>query len=99
VTYAPILPKVQKAASSVGIPLHNIFIIQGQAAGTRSIQDLILMSEESIPEAPYQLPRGTTNKQLCGNLNFSSGTTGLPKAVSTYFALIGFRTLLTRHRS
>jgi hypothetical protein len=29
----------------------------------------------------YKLPRGKNNFELCGFLSFSSGTTGLPKAV------------------
>ncbi|KAH7041244.1 phenylacetyl-CoA ligase [Microdochium trichocladiopsis] len=42
-------------------------------------------AEEEGPEAGmvdyYRIPQGKTNKQVCGFLNFSSGTTGLPKAV------------------
>ncbi|RMZ90257.1 hypothetical protein DV736_g2512, partial [Chaetothyriales sp. CBS 134916] len=51
-----------------------------------SLQDLVKVEgprgeeeEEVLPHWRIQL--GKTNKEVCGFLNFSSGTTGLPKAV------------------
>ncbi|KIW22817.1 uncharacterized protein PV07_11078 [Cladophialophora immunda] len=72
------------AARNVGIPRHHVFLLEGKAEGCISIQDLMRRGEKYTPDPPYRVPRGKTNKDVCGYLNFSSGTTGLPKAVSTY---------------
>ncbi|EXJ74398.1 uncharacterized protein A1O5_02694 [Cladophialophora psammophila CBS 110553] len=69
------------AARNVGIPRHHVFLLEGKADGCISIQDLMKRGEKYTPDPPYQIPRGKTNKDICGYLNFSSGTTGLPKAV------------------
>ncbi|KIW92243.1 uncharacterized protein Z519_07227 [Cladophialophora bantiana CBS 173.52] len=69
------------AARNVGIPRHHVFLLEGKADGCISIQDLMKRGEKYTPDPPYQVPRGKTNKDICGYLNFSSGTTGLPKAV------------------
>jgi acyl-CoA synthetase (AMP-forming)/AMP-acid ligase II len=39
------------------------------------------MGSKLPPHPPYSIPAGQTNKSICAYLNFSSGTTGLPKAV------------------
>jgi acyl-coenzyme A synthetase/AMP-(fatty) acid ligase len=39
--------------------------------------------KEQVEE--YKLKNGESNRDLCGFLSFSSGTTGLPKAVSFPF--------------
>ncbi|OQU93934.1 hypothetical protein CLAIMM_00368 isoform 1 [Cladophialophora immunda] len=69
------------AARNVGIPRHHVFLLEGKAEGCISIQDLMRRGEKYTPDPPYRVPRGKTNKDVCGYLNFSSGTTGLPKAV------------------
>ncbi|OAP63860.1 hypothetical protein AYL99_03087 [Fonsecaea erecta] len=69
------------AARNVGIPRHHVFLLEGKADGCISIQDLMKRGERYTPDPPYRVPRGKTNKDVCGYLNFSSGTTGLPKAV------------------
>lgn len=81
VTSLAALGKVRQAATQVGIPWSKIFLIDGQADGVQSIQELIQQGLSLPSRPPYRLPAGTTNKEICGNLNFSSGTTGLPKAV------------------
>lgn len=66
----------------------------GQRDGLVSIQTLIAEQEALTsnsdsndttstytPAPAYRIPAGLTNAQVCGFLNFSSGTTGLPKAV------------------
>ncbi|KAK5238979.1 hypothetical protein LTR16_012439, partial [Cryomyces antarcticus] len=49
--------------------------------GFTTIKELIEMGkkEEQIPA--FKVPKGKKNKDVCGFLSFSSGTTGLPKAV------------------
>ncbi|KGQ01191.1 hypothetical protein PAAG_12136 [Paracoccidioides lutzii Pb01] len=57
------------AAKNAGIPQEHDLERIGKSHGEQG----------QIP--PHSIPRGKTNKDLCGFLNFSSGTTGLPKAV------------------
>lgn len=70
------------AAEKVGLPRANIFLLEGAGRdGFKSLDDLIALGAKSAPYPPYSIPPGRTNKEICGYLNFSSGTTGLPKAV------------------
>ena len=69
------------AADNAGISRSNILLLEGSAPGFTSIQSLMELSS-SFPTPPlWRIPSNKTNKQICGYLNFSSGTTGLPKAV------------------
>ncbi|KMP00403.1 luciferin 4-monooxygenase [Coccidioides immitis RMSCC 2394] len=72
------------AAQKVGIPRKHIFLLEGEVQGYitfKQLQDIGRSYGENGQAPPFQLPVGRTNKELCGFLNFSSGTTGLPKAV------------------
>ncbi|EME43928.1 hypothetical protein DOTSEDRAFT_171858 [Dothistroma septosporum NZE10] len=69
------------AADNVGIPRTNIFLLEGERNGFTSIHQLIETGRWDNAEPSYSIPARTTNKEVCGYLNFSSGTTGLPKAV------------------
>ena len=78
------LKTAREAARQVGLSEKNILLLEGRASGVQSIQRLISKAEQDgvldiIPT--YSLAPGTDNKDICGYLNFSSGTTGLPKAV------------------
>lgn len=79
------LPAALKVASAatdaVGIPRSRIFLLEGEADGYCSIQKLMEESSQYTTPEPWSIPLGKTNKDICGYLNFSSGTTGLPKAV------------------
>ena len=72
------------AAREAGIPPERIFLLEGQKGEYRSVQDLVRKGRSyglAGQTAPFELPRGKTNRDVCGFLSFSSGTTGLPKAV------------------
>ncbi|CAH0047481.1 unnamed protein product [Clonostachys solani] len=74
---------VLAAARKVGIPTEHIFLLEGELQGHASISQLLEIGrargeEEQTPF--FRIARGQTN-DICGYLNFSSGTTGLPKAV------------------
>ncbi|KAF9894780.1 hypothetical protein FE257_004401 [Aspergillus nanangensis] len=72
------------AAQNAGIPPERIFLLDGEKDGFTSVQQLIEIGKSYGAEgqvAPFQLPAGKSNQEVCGFLSFSSGTTGLPKAV------------------
>ncbi|OAL54597.1 acetyl-CoA synthetase-like protein [Pyrenochaeta sp. DS3sAY3a] len=78
------LRQVIAACADVGIPTRSIIVIDGQASGYDSLQDLLkngkaLGEDDQVTE--YTLPKGESNSQTCAFLSFSSGTTGLPKVV------------------
>lgn len=75
------LPTVVEAADAVGLPRSRIFLLEGSAPGFLSIQDLITTGSGLNPAPSWSIPANRSNTQICGYLNFSSGTTGLPKAV------------------
>ncbi|VUC30739.1 unnamed protein product [Clonostachys rosea] len=71
------------AARKVGIPTERIFLLEGEFEGHASMSQLLEIGRARGEEGqtPYfQIAKGQTN-DICGYLNFSSGTTGLPKAV------------------
>lgn len=82
VTLPSSLDKTLAAAKQVGIPTTHVLLVQGVVDGFKSIQELIQQGAELTHSPPYRLRAGATNKTLCGFLNMSSGTTGLPKAAS-----------------
>lgn len=78
------LDVVEKAATSLGIIKDKIFTLDGKIEGFRSLSDLIEEGNKiGRGQAPaFKIPRGKSNNEICALLCFSSGTTGLPKAVS-----------------
>jgi 4-coumarate--CoA ligase len=79
------LDVVRKAAAMVGIDIRNIFIVDGNVDGFKSVSELVDLGKQFGNDAqvmPFLLPKGKDNSQVCALLCFSSGTTGLPKAVS-----------------
>jgi 4-coumarate--CoA ligase len=72
------------AAKNAGIPKDCIFLLEGEMEGYTTMKQLIDIGKsygENGQIKSYQLPLGKENKDVCGFLSFSSGTTGLPKAV------------------
>lgn len=73
-----------EAARNAGIPEKHIFLLEGELDGYTTIQDLIRIGKGygDRDQAPhFQIPHGKKNREICAFLSFSSGTTGLPKAV------------------
>lgn len=81
ITLPASLDPVVEACKAVGIPKQNIFLLEGERKDFKSIQDLMEAGKWCTPSPPHQIPPGKTNEEICAFLNFSSGTTGLPKAV------------------
>lgn len=76
------LPVALAAADTAGIPHGQVLLLEGTSQGFTNIQDLIEQGRSYTAPEPYRIPANTDNRKVCGYLNFSSGTTGLPKAVS-----------------
>lgn len=72
------------AARRVGIPAAHIFLLDGALDGYTTVQDLVRRGSAYGPGAQasvVRIPPGATNRDVCAFLSFSSGTTGVPKAV------------------
>ncbi|KAJ5224965.1 hypothetical protein N7468_006190 [Penicillium chermesinum] len=72
------------AAENAGIPKDRIILLEGEKEGFTTIHDLIALGKKkgaAKQTPPYKFRQGETNRDLCSFLSFSSGTTGLPKAV------------------
>ncbi|OQE29366.1 hypothetical protein PENSTE_c002G00052 [Penicillium steckii] len=82
-TAASSLPVAVPAAKNAGIPKERIILLEGQADGFLTIKDLLAIGKQygNDQETPFRIPKGKSNRDICGFLSFSSGTTGLPKAV------------------
>lgn len=76
------------AAGRAGIPNERIFLLEGERRGYKTLQQLI---QEGKDDALGQIKRfdldRKQNGDVCAYLSFSSGTTGLPKAVSFLFKI------------
>ena len=74
-----------QAAKNAGIPKERIFLLEGKIEGFLTVKDLAEMGKAYGPEGQtkaFKVPKGKRNGDVCAFLSFSSGTTGLPKAVS-----------------
>jgi 4-coumarate--CoA ligase len=71
------------AAKAVGLTQDNIILLDGRETGCQSLQDLLQEGgkPQSSSHEAYRFPTGRDAANVCAFLNFSSGTTGPPKAV------------------
>jgi 4-coumarate--CoA ligase len=74
----------KKSAEAAGLPKSNVFLLEGEVEGYTTVKELIEIGrsfgdENQVPA--FKIPEGKKNKDICAFLSFSSGTTGLPKAV------------------
>lgn len=87
------------AAKNAGIPADRIFLLEGEDDGYMNVQKLCDIGKSFGDDgqvAPFELADGETNRDECGFLSFSSGTTGLPKAVcsSPFHVMLDKRSLI-----
>lgn len=81
------------AAKNAGIPKDRVFLLEGELEGFTTMKTLLDVGKSygdngQIPS--FKIPAGKKNRDICAFLSFSSGTTGLPKAVMIvwrYFVL------------
>jgi 4-coumarate--CoA ligase len=79
------------AAEEAGIGKERVFLLEGEMEGFMGMEALLEQGRgEREQVLEYRLKEKEKNTELCGFLSFSSGTTGLPKAVSTCFLSISF---------
>lgn len=72
------------AAEKAGLPKDRIFLLEGKVPGHKNMADLLQQGKsygQYSQVSQYKIPYGKKSSDVLGFLSFSSGTTGLPKAV------------------
>ena len=72
------------AAKNAGISQERVFLLEGEMDGFTTMSQLLDIGKsygEDGQVPSFKILAGKRNKDICAFLSFSSGTTGLPKAV------------------
>ncbi|KAI3393170.1 hypothetical protein diail_4658 [Diaporthe ilicicola] len=78
------LANALESAKQCSIPEENVILLEPSESNRADIRGLIQrgsLQKEALQARPFQIPKGKTNADISAFLCFSSGTTGLPKAV------------------
>lgn len=81
-----------QAAQAVGLPRDHVFLLEGKSDDRLAVPQLIEKGKHlgKIEDEAFGVPKGKTNAEICAFLCFSSGTTGLPKAVRSHLLHIKY---------
>ncbi|KAI4141221.1 MAG: hypothetical protein L6R39_005458 [Caloplaca ligustica] len=83
-TIPPSMDVAVTAARNAGISKERVFLLEGNLHGYTTMKQLVDIGRSYGPDGQvpsFKIPRSKQNKDVCALLSFSSGTTGLPKAV------------------
>ncbi|KAF7555605.1 hypothetical protein G7Z17_g2035 [Cylindrodendrum hubeiense] len=83
-TTVELADRAYASAANSGIRKENVVLLDGEGSSIQTIQTLVSKAQalgEAATVPRYEIPRGKLNSDICASLCFSSGTTGLPKAV------------------
>lgn len=81
------------AARNAGIAKERVFLLEGNVDGYTTMQQLLNIGQSFGQDgqvSSFKVPNGKSSQEICGLLSFSSGTTGLPKAVRLKYRLVAF---------
>lgn len=86
-TIPPSMDVAVTAARNAGISKERVFLLEGNLHGYTTMKQLVDIGRSYGPDGQvpsFKIPRSKQNKDVCALLSFSSGTTGLPKAVRPF---------------